>query len=407
MISPLIVYAGGWWTERHVGDDAILRAHLAELRRHAPAARPLILGPSPEVLRERFGVEAIDGMVSTMLTGLDPNLPGASKALAMRALSVLRASRGYRPGREPNVSPPLQDTIRAIAEAKAVVIAGAGSLTSELRGYGLWPLATTAALARLLGTPTVVSGIGAGPFVGLLDRFAVGLGLRGAKWISVRDRDTSRRRLRRLLLRCDEDWDDAAWLPPAPPAEVRQALAAAGVEPGGEFAAVTVAATRDGAFGLAGLSRAAECLQSQRGLRTVAIPMDMNSPDRQAIAALQRATRHRALVTELWPLPSDAVVRGVFGAASVSFGGRYHGALFSALEGTPALLNHADSYQRGKALGLAGMASDRVRPIHGEKPFAVAGGAIERLDRGRSEPIRVTGPLRAAAWAARQIVGRD
>jgi hypothetical protein len=111
-------------------------------------------------------------------------------------------------------------------------------------------------------------------------------------------------------------------------------------------------------------------------------------------------------VTELWPLPSDAAVRGVLGTASASFGGRYHGALFSALEGTPSLLTHCSEYQRVKALGLANLTGDRVRPMNGERPEAVAAGAIEALDRGRREPIRMAGSLRAAVWAARQVTGR-
>jgi hypothetical protein len=206
------------------------------------------------------------------------------------------------------------------------------------------------------------------------------------------------------LLRCTEDWDDAAWLPAATLADARQVLAAAGIEPGAGFAAVTVAPTGDQGFGLAGLARTAERLHAERGLRTVAISMDMNLPDRTAIGGLRRATGGR--VTELWPLPSDATIRAVLGDASVCFGGRYHAALFSALEGTPVLLTHRSDYQRLKAIGLTSMARERVRAVQGDAPEAVSAATIEALDRGRREAICVTRPLRAAAWVARRIEGR-
>lgn len=404
--SPAVVYAGGWAGHRHVGDDAILRAHVTQLSELAPEARPLVLGPEPEVLAERFGVEAVEGLNPVLWRGLDLERD-THRALIARSLRAVRAARYLARGQRARVPTELLAPLSAIGDACCVVVAAAGAIAAEHSVYGLFPLVTTLAAARAFGVPAVVSGATIGPFLGFTDRLAVAAGLHGAAHVWVRDRATSARELRKLAIRSRETWDDSAWLPDPSEAKTRVALAAVGLEPGAAFAALTTAPFGDYDGSPEALAAVADRLHAERGIPSVAVPMDTGSRDRQTIERLRERLRAPEAVRELWPLSSDGAIKAIVGQAKVAYGGRFHGAVFAALAGTPALLVHHGPYQRRKAIGLARLTGPRLRPLAATAPAAELGEAVlGQLERGRADPVVMNGPIPAAAWAAAKAGNR-
>jgi polysaccharide pyruvyl transferase WcaK-like protein len=383
-VSRTVVYAGGWSEHRHVGDDAILRAHLDELARLAPTATPVVLGPGPAVLAERFGVAAEMGLSPLLWRGLELGGPGEQRALVARTARLVAVARAGRAPRDPL----LAACLRRIAGARAVVVAGAGAMTSKLRGVGLWPAVATVLVARALRVPVAVSGITPGPLQGAPDAAAMLAALRAAELVTLRDRSWSPAVLHRLGVRARATPDDAAWLVPAP------GPAATSVDR--PYALLTLSLTTPPRP----VAAIADALAA-RGVRPVGVPMDFGPAD-DDVARLRTAARLSAAGLQvLDEPPADAALRALAARAALVAGGRYHGAVFAALAGTPALLLYEGAYQRRKAEGLARLAGPVVRTLHtAAPPQGAALAAVVQAGHPRGRAHVPDGPLPAAAWAA-------
>jgi polysaccharide pyruvyl transferase WcaK-like protein len=382
-MSATVVYAGGWAGHRHVGDDAILRAHLDELARLAPGAVPLVLGPEPERLAARFGAQAAPGLNPLLWRGLDPGAPDVGRALARRTTRLVATVRAGRTPRDRD----LGALVERLATARAVVVAGAGALTSAYRAVGLWPAIATVLLARALGVPVAVSGVTLGPVDDALDRAALLAALRAAERVTVRDEHARVPLLRRAGIAAEGTWDDAAWLAPGTPS--------AALAGGAPYALLTVA---DGTP-TASLAAVARALQA-RGIAVLGVPMDfVRQGDEARLLAVASAAP--GAVEVLRPLPDDADLRALAAGATLVAGGRYHGAVFAAVGGAPALLVHEGAYQRRKAEALARLAGPLVRALPAATPAEDAAvAAVVQAGHPRGGPHVPGGPLPAAAWAA-------
>lgn len=350
--------------------------------RLAPAAVPVVLGPAPAVLAERFGVAARAGLSPLLWRGLELGGRGEQRALVLRTARLVAAARARRAPRDPD----LAACLRCMAQARAIVVAGAGAMTSTLRGVGLWPAIATVLVARALGIPVAISGITPGPVSGALDGAALLAALRAADLVTVRDASWSPAALRRLGVRAHAGWDDTAWLRPAAP----------GVTAEAPYALLTMSLSTPPAT----VAAIADAL-ARRGIRPIGLPMDFGVVDDDVGRLREAAALSACAMPVIDDPPPDRELRALAAGARLVGGGRYHGAVFAALAGTPAVLLYDGAYQHRKAAGLAASVGPLVSTVpvcNGPDGAALA--AIVQAGHPRGRLYAPATPLAAAAWAA-------
>jgi colanic acid/amylovoran biosynthesis protein len=390
--APRIAYVGGWATHRHVGDDAILRAHLAALRDALPGARPVVLGLDPDVLRQRFEVDTAPDLRAHLLAP-DPAGLVPDRQLMLRRLGSLIAAaegRGVAPG-----DPGVAGTLALLGSVDALVDLGAGSLTSAHRDV-LWSQAAAVSVTAAQGVPVLVSGVGLGPIDDELDAVVLGRLLRSATLVTVRDRAGSAQLARRLGVSEVLEGPDDVIVPGA--AAASGDVSAPGLRAAlGDSPFVCLAASASSAPALA---PAVAMLYAEHGLRTVAFAMDFypGSPDLPALRALRDALPNPDALEVLDPVPPDDALRLLVGRAQLALGSRFHLAVFAAAAGTPAVLVHHDEYTSAKAHGLASLTGG-VKPVAVAEGRAALLGAVARaLTAPRPAPLTRKDQLPAVTW---------
>jgi len=400
-----VAIIGGYNPYRHVGDDAILAAHLRELAEHAPDLEPLVCGPWPDQLGARIGYPTAQSAHLYLLRGLQGGDPRriTYPVLLARTVTLVRAARAIGAGNEPTrLAPAGVDLLRELQVSDALLCLGAGALTSNYR-LELWAQAATILAASALGVPVAVSGVTVGPFNDPADRAVVALALRRADLITVRDRTLSPRQLSRLGVprrRVRSAWDPASALEPAPAAEVDEALARAGIPGDAPFAAVSLHPGPAFPGCLEALAAAVDVLGERHGLGSVFVPMSLHPDENDNWPAdeLRGRLRDPDRLRVLEPLPADDVLLGLVGRARLAVGTRYHLAVFAATGGVPAVGIYGDGYTERKLRGLAELARGRLTLVpHDGPPDELVAAAERLLDLPAGAPRR-EGPLPAVEW---------
>lgn len=406
--SRTILLVGGWSWHRHVGDDAILRAHLDEFARALPGCRVMVVCGEPDRLAERMGVDAIWSAAPAISRLLGPGLAHdeiSSADLLDVVDAAVAAALDGRDGELPCFAP----LVAAIERADAVVAAAAGSLT------GAYPLTVAEQVvvlraAQELGKPTVVSGASLGPFDDPADEDLLRRALCDADLVTVREASVSAGRARALGVAGDRlrvQRDPAFWMAPAPVAAADAALGRAGIDPRRRIGLLTVARWPGGRDQVQPLAQAIDAVGEAAGLAFLGVPMYLPPApvpaDDAALDAVAAASARG--LARLDPLPDDPALLTLSGRARVVVGARFHGAVLAAAAGTPAVLVHDGAYQRDKAESLAA-AVPAVRAV----PLAAGADAIVDATLAALErtpaPLRPDGPLPAVAWLAERLRGR-
>ena len=262
----------------HVGDEAMLVANLAALRRQEPALRVTVIGRSVAGVGERYGV----------------------KALAAPAVSSLTAGRCPR------------EVAEALDGAGGLFLSGGGNLSSS------WPDLLRQRLlllreARRRGLPVVAGGQTIGPDLATGEWSALAEALAGVACLGVREAPSAALALRLGVSpdRLQYQPDDAFFLAGRAPA-----AAAAGL-PDGPYVAVTL----DPAFaaerarkGLQGLAVQLAGFVAGSGLRVVFVPHEgplgsLGDDDGRAGLALRELLRGAGVECALSPvMPPEETV---------------------------------------------------------------------------------------------------
>lgn len=400
-----IVLVGGWSWHRHVGDDAILRAHLSELARALPDHRVLVACGEPERLAERMGVPTLWSAAPAIARQLDPAL-GHEDVTSSDLVPVVAATvAAVCEGRAAEL-PELAPLAAAIAAADAVVAASAGSLTAA------YPLTVAEqvvvlSIAQALGKPTVVSGASLGPFDMPADGRLLGPALAAADLVAVRDATVSPARAAALGVargRIVVQPDPAFWMERAGDDEVAAAASRAGIDLDGELGLLTVAQRPGGADQTAPLAAVVDTVTAETDVSFVGIPM--YTPPTPADDADLDAVRGRLSSPERLiradPIPDDPALLTLSGRARVVLGSRFHGAVLAAAAGTPSVLVHDGAYQRDKAESLAAsIASVHAIPL-ADGPDVIAEAVLGQLSETPAA-FEPTGQLPAVAWLAAHL----
>lgn len=393
-----VAVIGGYSPFRHVGDDAIVEAHVRALAGELPDREPMLFGENPATLTERFGTSAAPSVHAYLMAGTEQRTRGVAflGRVVPRAVRLLLAARARATGRSAAVPAPAAAFLDALASCEALLAATAGSLTSEFRRAGLWPHAVTLLTARALGVRVLVSGVTVGPLYGPADRLLMAAAMRAPELIAVRDRGLSVEALTGLRVPRDrvvEAPDPATALAPAPAEEIDAALARAGLAPGDPFVALSLHEGAHLDLALKPLAHAIERLHTDHGLPALFVPMVVHGEhdDRAAAAALARRLERPEAMRTLEPLPANDVISGVIGRARVAVGSRYHLAVFAAAHGVPSVGVYAGEYYRLKLEGLARLAAGQLvtaleLPGQGTELLAAVEAALRQ--RAHDRPAR-------------------
>jgi polysaccharide pyruvyl transferase WcaK-like protein len=392
------VFVGGWAAHRHVGDDAILRVHLDELRRRQLPVDPVILGNDPTVLAERFGARASLGLERFMLGEADESLGvGVPINEAQRLAMISAVPPGGRAGLAP------LDVRRVRNEldgATALIVLGAGSLATKF-APSLWTQTATVEIARALGVPVAVAGAALGPVSNPLDAMFLRRLLHGADLVCIRDRVHSLALAQKLGIEdVVPEWDPGARMTPA----ARASATDGGAGPPNGYAVLCATGESWQEHGAT-----VDALYAELGLPTIGMPMDFypGLPDIDSLRTLREQLRHPQALRILDPLPPDPSLVGLIARARVAFGSRYHMAVFATTHGTACVLVHFDAYSRQRAEGLAGLAGPPLRLCDAtEGSDAVRDAVLAEATKPRNPPKRLP-PLPAIEWLADQLRARS
>ncbi|MFM8971484.1 MAG: polysaccharide pyruvyl transferase family protein, partial [Actinomycetota bacterium] len=302
---------------RHVGDDAIVRAHLQQLALFAPAAEPVLLARDPAVAATRFVVPTARGLHDTLYAGIDES--GGPDAIAAsvtaRIAALTEAATRYAVGTEPS-DPETARIFSTLAECRALVVATVGALTSDFAVAALWPLCATVLVATALGVPVLFSGVSVGP-IAARDRDLVGAALATATVVVVRDPVTSVGELEHLGIDPDRIVvapDPALAAVPAPADVVEAALEAAGV--GAVPFAVVSLRDRPDPPEIGAIAALVAHLDGL-GVPCLGVPhcADLSEDDRRPLTVVAAAAPALRILD---PMPPDDVIAGMSARAALA-----------------------------------------------------------------------------------------
>jgi polysaccharide pyruvyl transferase WcaK-like protein len=305
----------------HVGDEAMLAANLATLRRHDPAIRVTVIGRNTAGVAERFGVTVLAApRVSTLA---DVRLPEAVAA--------------------------------ALADAGGLFLSGGGNLSSS------WPelLRQRALLlreAKRRGLPIVTGGQTIGPNLAAGERSALAQALAGVEHLGIREIPSAALALQMGVPpdRIVYQLDDAFFLAGRPPAAEE-----APVCPAEPFLAITLDSTFAAASSrrsLGSLAAQLARIAAETGLHLAFLPHvgplgRLGDEDGRAGAALGQLLRAEGVELTLLPTMPPELTVWVTQRAALVVSSRYHPLVFGTAAAVPCLGIYRDAYTRIKLQG--------------------------------------------------------
>jgi polysaccharide pyruvyl transferase WcaK-like protein len=386
-----VVVLAGYSPFRHVGDDAIVRAHLQQIALDAPRVEAVLLARDPAPIAFRFKHRTEPDVAAILYDGIDEQgrVDDIRPFVRARIDELVDDARQFGAGALPS-----DDRRRAffelVAGSEALLCASAGAVASRFAVAALWPTFATALVAHALGVPVLFSGITAGPF----DRADTDLAARvfaAATLIVVRDTDRSAAVLRALGVPGEaivEQADPAAGTVPAPPDEIDDAIAATGLPAQSSFVAVSLRTER-GVFADVGpLAAVLDDLARRHDFDVLLIVHCVNAPDdddREPLEKLAGELGPHVRVHRLELLFPDDVIAGVTARAALAIGSRYHSVVFAAAAAVPAIGLFDDDYTEQKMRGAAAFARGSVAVVP-----ATAG--IDELAAAADEVLHARAP---------------
>ena len=279
----------------NVGDEAILKAILREVREFAPGEPITVLSRDSAQTAARHGIQAIHMF----------NLPGM---------------------------------LRAMGRAK-LYLNGGGSLMQDVTSSrSLWYYLFTLSAAKRMGCRVIMYGCGIGPIHSPRNRRRAGKVInKNADVITLRDR-ASLQELESLGVTRPKIMlaaDPAVILPPAPPEEAEAILERAGLRPreGQRYLGVTVRPWPGLEDTLSAFARAIDYAFERHGLLPVFIPIE--SQQDTAAAKQVAALLEKAPATILPPCPSSEAAIALSARMDVALSMRLHALIFAAARGVP------------------------------------------------------------------------
>lgn len=286
------IVLSGYYGFGNAGDEAVLGATVAELRRRLPAAELVVLSGDPAATEAMHGVRAA------------PRWP----------VAALR---------------------RTLASAD-LLLSGGGSLLQNATSFrSLAYYLLTFRLARAAGVPWLIHAQGLGPLRGWWARRLAAGALRGATAVTLRDEDSLRlaRELGVPEARLSLTADPAFLLEPVSAAEVDALLAEAGLRGEGPLVGLVVREWRGAREALSGLAQVGRLATEQWGARPVILPFQL--PDDRDVSHELAALVPGAALLERGLHPR--ALMGLIGRLDLLVAMRLHALIFAAAQAIPAV----------------------------------------------------------------------
>ena len=253
--------------------------------------------------------------------------------------------------------------IETLAGASCIISCGGGYLNSLWWAQELWPKCACYAAGTAMGKPVVLSGQGIGPITSRADRIMLKWGLRGATWISLREKGEGEGYIKSLGVSPNilgVAGDDAVDLPVCTRERINEILLHEGIDRNRETVMMNARLAGysqtccDGHTVL--LASLADRLIEQNGWQVVFIALSFEdlggADDRAAASAVSTCMRNRDDVRIVMGKYSPSEIKGIMGLCTVAFGMSYHFAVFALTQGIPCFTLYDTEYYRLKCSGL-------------------------------------------------------
>ena len=366
----------------HAGDEAMLAANLATLRRLLPDVEFTIVSQDPAWSARQYNAGAIARI------GFEES---PEERLAQVTRNVERWT--HEGGLEAEALG--RQAIESMASADALWISGGGNLRSTWPEH-IWERAALLRIAGRLSKPAFVTGQTLGPEFTDRERELLGEVLPKASLIGVRERPSLGQALSLgvPLDRLQHQLDDAIFMTPKP--------VALEWDSGQPWIAITLAPF-DGS--LQAMAAELAGVAAATGAQLVFVP-HVNAPPENSHRSDQAFAEQ--IAGELAKLATPARVLRVFtaeevywltGQAAMVISSRYHPVVFGLAWGAPALGIYTDEYTRIKisgALAHAGRAEQWSMPLHVGLTGELSRRAIKLWDERHS--ARAYLELRREEW---------
>lgn len=287
------VVLSGYFGFGNAGDEAILAATVAALRRVVPDLTITVLSGNPAETAAAYGVAAVE-----------------------------RGNLG---------------AVRRALQTADLVVSGGGSLLQDVTSNRSIPYYLgIVALAKVYGKKVMLYGNGVGPVRGRLNRLLVRWLGNLVDQITVRDAGSAQVLAELGVTRppIEVTADAVFTLAPAEREAAEAVLARTGVPAGRPRLGISVRPWQRRERYKRDLARAADLFAAAEGVEVVFLPMQHPGDvevSRQVAAAMQHPAR---VVTERCAVPT---VMALYGAMDLVLGMRLHALIFAALQGVPHL----------------------------------------------------------------------
>ncbi len=265
-----------------------------------------------------------------------------------------------------------REALDEIASSDLLFNVGGGNLNSIITDE-LYKKCTTYIAARILRKPVIVSGQTIGPFTRKFDAWYAKTALNLVHMITLRDKETSRERLKAIGVTkpaIADTADDAMTLPAIGDHEIRSIFQE---ETGWSWrlpgknplivmnmkASLRLFKGQDRNGGLENetdlLARIADELVSSFGAAILFLPTDYSddADDREVHREILRRMTHAPQARSIEGEYTDQMLKGMIGLADCVIGARYHFLVFAASQSVPFLGMASGLYQQTKLKGLA------------------------------------------------------
>lgn len=360
------VVLSGYFGFGNAGDEAMLAAQVAALRKLIPGVELTVLSGNPAETATAYAVAAVD--------------------------------RGN-----------LTAVRRALREAD-LLVSGGGSLLQDVTSNRSIPYYLgIVALAKLYGKKVMLYGNGVGPVRGRFNRLLVRWLGNMVDLITVRDSGSAAvlKELGVTRPPVEITADPVFTLAPAGREAAEAVLAKTGVAPGRPRLGISVRPWRRLEGYKAAVARAVDAFAAAEGVEVVFLPMqhpaDMELSDQ--VAGLMKVPAR--VVTERCDVPT---VMALYGAMDVVLGMRLHALIFAALQGVPHL---GIIYDPKVASFLKIVGQPEAGHVENLDPEQVLQGLVDvwrRKEEIRPQLLSVSADLAGRAWrnaelAAALVVG--
>jgi polysaccharide pyruvyl transferase WcaK-like protein len=332
----LVIGDVGGDDRRHIGDEAMLEANLASIRRLLPKVAVTVVTRDPAWVTGRYGVDAI----------ATPGFSGDPSAGAQRRAMLDRLLGAARSGRRGDA------TVDAVSGADGLVVSGGGNLSSSWPDL-LYERVALIHLARIFGKPAVVLGQTLGPNLADDERRLLAEALGYARFVGLRELPSAALALK-LGVPAERLWyqgDDALRIDDSLPTAARATRSHA------PTLSVTIDPQLRASTGKVFDSTVDQLreLAETTGASIVLTPHAFGNEHAGTPSDLTEAR----IVAERLRLPHTVIAAGldaerarqVTGDAALIISSRYHPIVFGLGAGVAALGIHGDEYCRIKLQG--------------------------------------------------------